>query len=335
MSIRPHLLHVMPTLEVSGCYTTMLTWISELRSLYAHTVLFEGDLAAVDPKLLWTIHSHGADILHSDSITPESIDNADATGAILYNVKGHVGIGKLLPTIYYSYGIYDPAPGESVIVAASDYANTHRLDGTVSENLTEHVIPPTVQSRGLRQLRGEKSKFRVGLITSGANAKYPCGTAVKLLGRLPKECELLITTLPKYEHPGMALALDSRSEAGTLRRCTLTPLSSLRYMLACDVLIFGSSGKYFEPFGRGALEAMAMRKAVLCENRGNYPNLVQHGVNGLLYDNLDMALEYISELRADPPMARKLGTNAQMAAGWYDTSVRIGELKRLLRKIGA
>lgn len=333
MPARPRLIHVLPNLEVSGCYNLLVTLMSELKSAYAHTVLIESDLTQIDYSLVMNIQACGGDVIAVAAITPETIGSIDASGVILYNVTGHAGIGKVYPTIYYSYGVYDSDPGESAVVSCSCYARNWRRCGDQAE-IGGTVIPPMIQSRGLRQLRSQKTKFRVGLITSGAYDKYPCGSAIRLLGGLPDDMELLITTLPKYRHPGVLLALEARKDRRAVRLCPVKPMAGIRYMLACDVIICCSAGNHGEPFGRGAVEAMAMRKPVVCENRGNYPNIIEHGVNGLLYDKVEQAIEYVEQLKGNTEMARKLGINAQMSAGWYDTSVHIGDLKQLLRKLG-
>jgi len=333
MILRPHIIHVMPNIQLDGSLGMLMMLASELQSKYAHTVLTEGGFERIPVEVMHAVQSAGINLLAVDVITQDDLQAIPATGVILYNVTGHPGIGKVYPTIYYSYGVYDSAPGETMIVACSEFAREFNHSGA-AHNMAAVVIPPAIQSRALRQLRPTKTRFRVGILSSGAYDKYPCDTVIKLCSLLPDSIEILATALPAYRHPGVTLAMADRAGRKALRPCPVKPMASIRYALACDVVVCASSSAYHEPFGRMAVEAMALRKPVLCERRGNYPNLIEHGVNGLLYDAVDELVENILRLQKDTEIASQLGINAQMSAGWYDTSVHIGDVKHLFRRLG-
>jgi glycosyltransferase involved in cell wall biosynthesis len=54
-----------------------------------------------------------------------------------------------------------------------------------------------------------------------------------------------------------------------------------RYMKACDAVIVPSR---WEGFGIVAIEALRNKKPVIASNRGALPEIIQHGVNGYLFD---------------------------------------------------
>ncbi|WP_265333514.1 glycosyltransferase [Paenibacillus guangzhouensis] len=54
-----------------------------------------------------------------------------------------------------------------------------------------------------------------------------------------------------------------------------------RYMKACDAVIVPSR---WEGFGIVAIEALRNKKPVIASNRGALPEIVQHGVNGYIFD---------------------------------------------------
>lgn len=54
-----------------------------------------------------------------------------------------------------------------------------------------------------------------------------------------------------------------------------------RYMKACDAIIVPSR---WEGFGIVAIEALRNKKPVIASNRGALPEIIQHGVNGYIFD---------------------------------------------------
>ena len=183
---RGHIAHVIPELKLSGdlCLATRLA--HELRKLYRNTLVFETPLLEADPELYYQAQGYGMDALQVDAITPEVLDKGGYTGAILYSVVDHEGLGKVIPSIYYSYGVYDRAVG-GVVVPCSAYACTTLRTGETSSMDTQVVIPPMVNTRDWRRMRSSPHAFTVGILTSGAHDKYPCRVVMELLGKLPKD----------------------------------------------------------------------------------------------------------------------------------------------------
>lgn len=68
-----------------------------------------------------------------------------------------------------------------------------------------------------------------------------------------------------------------------------------RYMKACDAVIVPSR---WEGFGLVAIEALRNRKPVIASNRGGLPEIIEHGVNGYLFDfdNADELASIVNSL---------------------------------------
>lgn len=332
-----HIVHVMPNMKVDGCYSLALTLSDELKE-YKHTLLTEYDYLKDGNEMILGAQSKGMHVCIADKITPENIDSGNYTGAILYNVEDHPKIGEVIPSIYYSYGIYDPGTCCDAVVACSDFATQNgRYKPYASKLDAVAIIPPMVQTRQLRRLAAKPHPYTVGLLTSGAYNKYPCKTVMQLLSKIPEDITINMSTLQKYPNPGMGLAMSDRTTRypGRLLSCSVRPLAAIHYIVLCDAIIYASAEKHQEPYGRLVVEAMALGKPVICERRGIFASTLEHGVNALLFDTADEALDHLIRIQKDPEMASKLGTNAQMWASWQDVTVHLGKMKRTLRMVGA
>jgi len=79
---------------------------------------------------------------------------------------------------------------------------------------------------------------------------------------------------------------------------------------AMDVFVLPSIS---ETFSNAALEAMAMRKAVVLSNTGGIPEMVRDGVDGYLYDRGDVQalVEIIVRLAIEPGLRVAIGAKAR------------------------
>ncbi|MDR5172638.1 glycosyltransferase family 4 protein [Methylobacillus flagellatus] len=88
----------------------------------------------------------------------------------------------------------------------------------------------------------------------------------------------------------------------------LSPADLQRYMASCDAFVMPSR---WEGFGLSALEAMRAGKPVIASRAGGLPELVEHGVNGIL-----VTPEAVSELAAvmaslDSAKLAEMGANSR------------------------
>ena len=66
-----------------------------------------------------------------------------------------------------------------------------------------------------------------------------------------------------------------------------------------------------EGFGRAVAEAMSSGLPVVCENRGGYTELINHGQNGFLFNSTNEAIKIITMLKDNPEMRKKIGEAAR------------------------
>jgi hypothetical protein len=310
----------------------------DLQREYAHTLLFDSPLVQIQHPALLYAQSVGMHVLHVDRITQQTLAEPNGfTGAILYNVEGHSHIGSVLPSIYYSHGIYDPRVDADVVVPSSAFAAKTGRKGEKLKLDTDLIIPPFFQTRSVRRIKGPKRPFTVGIVTSGYADKYPSDLVIHLMQHIPDDIGVLVSTMPEYKHPGTSLAIDerhARTGKGLMKLPIITSMG-IRYMIGADAIIHASSPTHNDPASRLVIEAMALGKAVIAERRGGCLDYLEHGVNSLLFSTPAEALDHILRIQRDEPARNMLGANAQMWASWQDASVHIGKLKRILRMIGA
>lgn len=90
----------------------------------------------------------------------------------------------------------------------------------------------------------------------------------------------------------------------------------------------------FEPFGIVCIEAMWMKRPVLVPASGGLPEIVDDGVDGMLYPPLDVSAmsEKMMTLASDPGLRRQLGENARRKVAEQFTAE--GHLRKLYSLYG-
>jgi glycosyltransferase involved in cell wall biosynthesis len=72
-----------------------------------------------------------------------------------------------------------------------------------------------------------------------------------------------------------------------------------------------------EPYGLVVIEAMLSGLPVVCHRDGGYAEVIQHGVNGFIFDTTDEAIEIITDLKNNTNLCQEIGINAQQIAARY------------------
>jgi len=91
-----------------------------------------------------------------------------------------------------------------------------------------------------------------------------------------------------------------------------------------------------EPLSTAAIEASAAGLPVICTNHGGFPEIVEHGVTGLLVEprRPDLLAQAIAQLAASPARARAMGeAGRQRALKLFALSRFVGEFDRVMRAL--
>jgi glycosyltransferase involved in cell wall biosynthesis len=83
------------------------------------------------------------------------------------------------------------------------------------------------------------------------------------------------------------------------------------FLRSLDAFVYRTHPTWCEAAGRVVVEAMACELPVVVGRAGGYSELIEHGVNGFLFDTHVEAAEYLETLRADPALARAIGRAAR------------------------
>ena len=330
-SLNRKLGHIINSLDITSALMFTIDLINALDD-YSHYIISTTPSKGYDYDTLWYLQSIGINVIFSDKLTQEQLAKEKLAGAICYNTTGMPDIGAIAPSIYYSLGNSDAGANCQLTVAASDVGIQAEEHGV---NLAYHyVIPPGINTRSLRYFPKQDSAFIVGIITTGANGKYPGEFVIKFLALLDKDIPVAISTLNNYNHPGVPLALDARGKNGNLIKCPLKITAGLYYMARCDVLVYATPAAYTEVYSRTVVEAMAFGRPVICERKGCFPRLFEDKVNVLMFDTPEEAVDHVHRLRKDNNQRKSLALNGQLRASWEDISIHAGKFRNILRKIG-
>ncbi len=74
---------------------------------------------------------------------------------------------------------------------------------------------------------------------------------------------------------------------------------------------FYRTSTWIEPWGRVVIEAMACGLPVVASRNGGYAQVIEHGVNGFLFDETEEAVALIKALAADPDLRMRIGRAAR------------------------
>jgi glycosyltransferase involved in cell wall biosynthesis len=98
-------------------------------------------------------------------------------------------------------------------------------------------------------------------------------------------------------------------------RLKVTPVGAMeasRFLQQLDILYY-RTGRDVETFGRVVFEAMASGLPVVCHRHGGYADWIEHGKNGLLFDNTEEAERLLQWLIHDSQARQRLGEKARQS----------------------
>lgn len=103
--------------------------------------------------------------------------------------------------------------------------------------------------------------------------------------------------------------------------------------------VYSDSHIFISPFlgeamGRVTAEAMSHGLPVIGKNSGGTGELVEHGVNGYLYDTAEELAEFMSELAGNPSRVRELGSaSLRIARDRFSTEAYVRNVRDILETV--
>lgn len=88
-------------------------------------------------------------------------------------------------------------------------------------------------------------------------------------------------------------------------------IDNASFLASLDAFIYRTSDSWYEAYGRVVFEAMASGLPVVCGRRGGFADYIDHGVNGLLFDDSSGAEQLLLALRQDRRSGASLGQAAR------------------------
>lgn len=163
--------------------------------------------------------------------------------------------------------------------------------------------------------------------------------AVRLLGEWGQEDVKL--TIVGEGHPSYRDELEKKVDEGDLEqrvcfRPAIPRRDVPRLLQAFDTLVLPSQSDEPEPLSRTVMEAMACGLVVVGTNEGGTPEMIEDGVDGLLFapgDSEELA-HHLRTLAMDPELRRRLSVTArQTAEKRFRISRMIDEIEGFLEEV--
>ena len=243
-----------------------------------------------------------------------------------------------LPVVLHSHTIVNPASMRRPSVLAARVgaaifpraviANSHagqRSLGWLANRRPAAVIPPPLAAPVADRTRRDRHRLRfvvAGRICPGKGQDLAIQAFAKIKPRLDRESELVIVGAPMFN--------DDEKYAETLHPLAdaLGVADSVRFLghrsdpsvvlASSDVLVHPAVEQ--EGFGQVIAEALAVGTPAVVPSDGGPGEIVDHGVNGLLYERGSVAAmsEAMLELARDPIGRARMGETARDAVERYD-----------------
>lgn len=88
-------------------------------------------------------------------------------------------------------------------------------------------------------------------------------------------------------------------------------IEASQFLHSLDAFVYRNDPIWSESAGRVVVEAMACELPVVVGRKGGYSELIEHGINGFLFDTHVEGCKYLEALRADRALAQRIGRAAR------------------------
>jgi phosphatidylinositol alpha-1,6-mannosyltransferase len=233
--------------------------------------------------------------------------------------------------------------GAKKIIAVSAYTRDRVVELGVQEKKVA-VVPNGVVLSQQQRTAGGKDIRRILTTVSRLVPRKGHDTVLRAL---PRVLEQLPDAIYRIVGTGPELArLRALTEELDLSRSVefygqVSDVERERLLNECDVFVLATreSATDFEGLGIAVLEAMQNGKPVVVTRAGGVPEIVDHGVTGLVVeaDNTKALARAMIELLSEPARAAEMGRNAEMVVrkrfGWDTIAKRyLEEVKMSLNR---
>jgi glycosyltransferase involved in cell wall biosynthesis len=274
------------------------------------------------PRVVRLLRKHRIDLMHLNNgfLPPEALLASRFTGVpCIVHLRDfqHEEIGR------------KRSAGVAAVVAISD-AVADSLPGKLGRAVTITTVHNPVDLARAQQACGSRDRIRHELGLSASDI------AVGIFGRVipwKGQLEFVQAMIPAVqENPALRPIIvgdeadGNRSyfenikliirNAGLQNAFVLAGYRSNveEFYAAVDIVVHASITP--EPFGRVVVEAMAARRPVIAANAGGPPEIIDHGVDGILFPPGDVAAlsKAVSMLAADTDLRKRMGAAAATKA---------------------
>jgi glycosyltransferase involved in cell wall biosynthesis len=105
------------------------------------------------------------------------------------------------------------------------------------------------------------------------------------------------------------------------------------FLSGLDVLCHAVDAETLDCNPIAVLEALAAGVPVVAERRGGLPELVEHGVNGLLADDPEEVGELLGQLSRNRALVRRLAAGARASAARFDRATQLSAYAELIESL--
>lgn len=195
--------------------------------------------------------------------------------------------------------------------------------------------PSACLRRELQLQEHEPVITMVGGLVDWKGQDIVLGAAPKVLAAFPNAHILLVGSA--YGKDARFAEMIARQAAAPHLRGRVRLLGArtdIPEILSISSVVLHASTKP-EPFGRTFLEGMAMGKPVIASNEGGPPEVIRHGIDGLLIEPRDPHILAAAIIRvlSDPSLARTLSQQAIQTANRYTIESHSQAISSILRRV--
>lgn len=109
----------------------------------------------------------------------------------------------------------------------------------------------------------------------------------------------------------------------------------LGFLSQLDLYVFNAHHDYIENQTRSMIEAQLLGIPAIVPNYGNFPNMIWHGRNGFIYNNIEECYKYVSLTSKDSALYNELSKNSHSLSKvlWTDSNRQIADWEFVFQSI--